>query len=296
MKGTMEAGARTLFHSLSLFNRAHEEWLQIWPGHGAGSSCGKGISAVPLSTLGYERRFNWAFKAANEHDFIAGVLAGQPDPPTYFATMTRMNKTGPPILNGFETPPHLDAQELAGLVARGHVVIDTRPATDFAAGFLPGTLNLPLTGSFVTWAGWLLPYTEPVYLVVGKGAKIRLPEIVRSLSLIGLCHRGQPAASRRLRGRKHPDRRAWRVGAGSAADGGNALVTSYKLQVQSPKKTSGSHWSALPRWGLTSVRFFSGTSSVGTRGALKSSRPVPSRTASSSCFKSIFDVTSMPAA
>jgi hydroxyacylglutathione hydrolase len=188
MKGTMEAGARTLFHSLSLFNRAHEEWLQIWPGHGAGSACGQGISAVPHSTLGYERRFNWAFKAANEHDFIAGVLAGQPDPPTYFATMKRMNKTGPPILNGFETPPHLDAQELARLVARGHVVIDTRPATDFAAGFLPGTLNLPLTASFVTWAGWLLPYTEPVYLLVGKGAQIRLLEIVRSLSLIGLDH------------------------------------------------------------------------------------------------------------
>ncbi len=188
MKGTMEAGARTLFHSLSIFNRAHEEWLQIWPGHGAGSSCGKGISAVPHSTLGYERRFNWAFKATSEDDFIAGVLAGQPDPPTYFATMKRMNKDGPPILNGFETPPHLNAKELPALLASGHFVIDTRPAAEYAAGFLPGTLNLPLTGSFVTWAGWLLPYTEPIYLLLGEGAEIRLAEIVRALSLIGLDH------------------------------------------------------------------------------------------------------------
>jgi hydroxyacylglutathione hydrolase len=93
--------------------------------------------------LGYERRFNWAFQATSEQDFIAGVLAGQPDPPTYFATMKRMNKTGPPIVQGFETPPHLNAKELPALLARGHFVIGTRPATDFAAGFLPGTLNLP---------------------------------------------------------------------------------------------------------------------------------------------------------
>jgi hydroxyacylglutathione hydrolase len=186
IKGTMEVGARTLFKSLKAFDRVHEEWLQIWPGHGAGSSCGKGISAVPHSTLGYERRFNWAFKAGSEEEFVAAVLAGQPDPPTYFATMKRMNKMGPPLLKGFSTPPRLNDDELPALIDRGGIVIDTRPALEYAAGFAIGTLNLPLTGSFVTWAGWLLPYTEPIYLVLGDGAEVRLPEIVRSLSLIGL--------------------------------------------------------------------------------------------------------------
>jgi len=66
------------------------------------------------------------------------------------------------------------------------VVIDTRPAGEFAAGFAPGTLNLPLTNVFVTWAGWLLPYDQDVYLVLGEGAETRLAEMTRALSLIGL--------------------------------------------------------------------------------------------------------------
>ena len=126
IQGTMTVSARTLFQSLRAFDRAHEEWLQIWPGHGAGSSCGKGISAVPHSTLGYERRFNWAFTVASEEEFVAAVLAGQPDPPTYFATMKRMNKMGPPLLNGFRTPPRMADEELPRLISDGEVVVDKR--------------------------------------------------------------------------------------------------------------------------------------------------------------------------
>jgi hydroxyacylglutathione hydrolase len=186
MKGTMEAGAKALYHSLTSFNAQHEEWLQIWPGHGAGSSCGKGISAVPHSTLGYERRFNWAFKVRDEADFVANVLAGQPDPPTYFATMKRMNKEGPRLLGCRQLPPRLADSELAAFLARGALVVDTRPAAEFATGFAPGTLNLPLTNVFVTWAGWLLPYDQDIYLLLGDGAETRLAEMTRALSLIGL--------------------------------------------------------------------------------------------------------------
>jgi hydroxyacylglutathione hydrolase len=185
LTGTMEASARTLYRSLCAFNR-HEEWLQIWPGHGAGSSCGKGISAVPHSTLGYERRFNWAFKAANEDTFVAQVLEGQPDPPTYFATMKRMNKAGPRILGAWPTPPRHPDAALPDVVGRGDLVIDMRPAAEYAAGFLPGTLNLPLTSSFVTWAGWLVPYDRDFHVLLGEHADSRLPEIVRALALIGL--------------------------------------------------------------------------------------------------------------
>lgn len=185
VSGTMEQSARTLYASLQEF-KAHEDWLQIWPGHGAGSACGKGISAVPHSTLGYERRFNWAFKAPSEDTFVEGVLAGQPDPPTYFATMKRMNKEGPRILGGFPTPPRLPDEHLASLLDQGRLVIDARSADDYARGFVPGTLNLPLSGSFVTWAGWLVPYAEEIYLLLGDHADVRLPEMVRALALIGL--------------------------------------------------------------------------------------------------------------
>lgn len=185
IKGTMEKAARTLYHSLRDFNR-HEEWLQIWPGHGAGSACGKGISAVPYSTLGYERRFNWAFKVKDEQEFVANVLSGQPDPPKYFATMKRINKEGPRVLGGICTPRRQDDEVLASVVEAGALVIDVRAAADYAERFLPGTLNIPLNNAFVTWAGWLVPYTQDFYLLLGTGAESRLAEATRALALIGL--------------------------------------------------------------------------------------------------------------
>jgi hydroxyacylglutathione hydrolase len=185
IKGTMEVGARTLWKSLRAF-AAQEEWLQIWPGHGAGSACGKGISAIPSSTLGYEKRFNWAFTVASESAFVEAVLAGQPEPPAYFAKMKRVNKEGPAILNGFHMPSRLDDGRLAELLARKALVIDTRPAAEYAKRHTPGTINIPLTTSFVTWAGWLVS-TDEFYLIVDEAtAAMRLPEVARSLALIGL--------------------------------------------------------------------------------------------------------------
>jgi hydroxyacylglutathione hydrolase len=185
IKGTMETGARTLYRSLQDFNR-FEEWLQIWPGHGAGSSCGKGISAVPHSTLGYERRFNWAFRTKTEDEFVATVLDGQPDPPKYFATMKRMNKEGPRLLGCFSRPRRLDDAVLPEVLNERNVVIDVRPAETYARGFLPGTLNIPLDNSFATWAGWLVPYDKDIYLLLGEGADARLQELTRALALIGI--------------------------------------------------------------------------------------------------------------
>jgi hydroxyacylglutathione hydrolase len=185
IKGTMEIGARALWKSLEAFKR-RDDWLQIWPGHGAGSACGKGISAVPYSTLGYERRFNWAFKVQGEEAFVRQVLAGQPEPPRYFATMKRVNKTGPESLGGFRVPARLDDAVFDRLVAAGATVVDTRSAADFAAAHVPRTLSIPLTGSFVTWAGWLLPYTEDLYFIVDDLTDEAAVDVVRRLALIGL--------------------------------------------------------------------------------------------------------------
>lgn len=185
MKGTMEQGARTLWKSLQAFNQ-RPEWLQLWPGHGAGSACGKGISAVPYTTLGYERRFNWAFKQPDEAAFVASVLNGQPEPPKYFATMKRLNKQGPRLLNGFAVPPALEDSALQARLAEGAIVVDTRSAADYAARHLPGTINIPLSQSFVTWAGWLLPYETDLFFIVDELAEAPLRELVRQLALIGL--------------------------------------------------------------------------------------------------------------
>ena len=185
IRGTMETGARTLWQSLQAF-RQRDEWLQLWPGHGAGSACGKGISALPQTTLGYELRFNWAFQAATEDEFVRQVLAGQPDPPKYFAAMKAVNKAGPALLGGVAPPPRWEDRRLPELLAQGALVVDTRAADAYAARHVPGTLNLPLNGSFVTWAGWLLPYDTDIHLIVDEAAAARTGEVVRLLALIGL--------------------------------------------------------------------------------------------------------------
>ena len=184
ISNTMEAGARTLFHSLERF-RALPDFVQVWPGHGAGSACGKSLGAVPTSTVGYEKRFNWGVGTTDEQTFVDMVLAGQPEPPLYFAEMKRINRDGPPILGGFFTPTQGDAAGLEHALASGAAVLDLRPAADFALGHIPGTINIPLNKSFSTWAGWLVKYDQPIHLIATE-AEVRVA--VKELAMIGLDH------------------------------------------------------------------------------------------------------------
>ncbi len=184
LQGTADSGARQLYRSLQWFLTLPDH-LQIWPGHGAGSACGKGMSPVPQSTVGYERRFNWAFQAGSEDAFVGQVLAGQPEPPRYFARMKRMNREGPPVLGALLLPERVAEHRLREVLASGAVVIDTRPSIDHAAGYVPGTLGIPFTSGFVTWAGSLVPYDQDLYLLGGDDEGSRLSRIVQSLAMIG---------------------------------------------------------------------------------------------------------------
>jgi hydroxyacylglutathione hydrolase len=183
-QGTMEHSARQLFRSLQDFRRL-PDYLQIWPGHGAGSACGKSLSAVPQSTLGYEKRFNWAFAVAEEREFVRSALAGQPEPPRYFSEMKRINQSGPGLLGELTPPVHLPLNALVEALARGHPVIDTREAARFREGAIPGTINIPAGRSFTTWAGSLLPYDRDLYLLLDE-SRGDLMELVRDLAGIGL--------------------------------------------------------------------------------------------------------------
>ena len=185
MQGTAVEAARTLWRSLLAF-KDQPDWLQIWPGHGAGSACGKGLSAVPHSTVGYERRFNWAFGVHDESEFVRQVLAGQPDAPKYFADMKRINKQGPRVLHGIRRPERLPVSRLHELLADGAMIVDTRRASDFAAGHVPNTVNIPLNTSFTTWAGWLVPFDRDVHVIVDDECADCVDRAVRDLALIGL--------------------------------------------------------------------------------------------------------------
>jgi hydroxyacylglutathione hydrolase len=180
--GTAEIGARQMFRSLQRF-RELPDYVQIWPAHGAGSACGKSLGAVPSSTVGYEKLFNWALQIDEEEAFVQALLEGQPEAPKYFAMMKKLNKVGPRVLHSQPNPEHRPIRELVGVLNRGAVVVDTRPAAAFASAHLPGTLNIPYDSGFTNWAGWLVGYDDPFYLIAERH---QAPQIARDLSSIGL--------------------------------------------------------------------------------------------------------------
>ncbi len=180
ISGTALLGARQMFASLQRFKQLPDYW-QIWPAHGAGSACGKGLGAVPSSTAGYEKLFSPALAFTDEDDFVAWLLDEQPEPPRYFAVMKRVNKEGPALVSGRPLPAQLPAELLPRLAAQGAQIMDTRPTVTYAAQYLPGTINIPLQ-ELSHWAGWLLDYDRPFYLLVDGD---QLPEAVRDLQYIG---------------------------------------------------------------------------------------------------------------
>ncbi|MDQ7029637.1 MAG: rhodanese-like domain-containing protein [Ardenticatenia bacterium] len=182
ISGTAEEGARQMFRSLKRFKQL-PDYLQVWPAHGAGSACGKGLGAIPSSTVGYEKLFNPGLRFDDKDAFVRWLLADQPEPPRYFAVMKRLNKEERPVLHTLPRPEHLPVDRLESVLADGALVVDTRPVTSFAVAHIPGTINIPFDSSFTTWAGWFLPYDRDFYLIADDE---RVPDIVRALISIGL--------------------------------------------------------------------------------------------------------------
>jgi hydroxyacylglutathione hydrolase len=187
---TMEEGAQILFASLQRI-RSLPDHLQIWPGHGAGSACGKALGAVPSTTLGYEKLANWGVAATDEAMFVQQVLDGQPEPPRYFAEMKRINKVGPPVIGALAPLTRLEsAAVLAKVDHRDIWPIDLRSAAAFAAGHLPGSLSVAYTKSFSTWVGSLIPYSASLILIADPDPHGEIPASVRAaqrdLSRIGI--------------------------------------------------------------------------------------------------------------
>ena len=240
--GTMEPGARTLFGSLARL-AALPDHLQIWPGHGAGSACGKGLGSLPQSTLGYERRTNWGLAPMAEDEFVSRVLTGQPDPPTYFAEMKRINKEGPRLLGPAPRPERLSLERVESLVTSGALVIDTRPAADFAAVHIPGTINIPLTRAFTTWAGWFVPYDADYHLIVDDRCHSCQEDALRDLRLIGLDRvRGHASADvvAAWQARGHATGRVAQIDADGVARR-LAAGTAYVVDVRSTAEWQAGH-------------------------------------------------------
>ncbi len=180
LMGTAESGARDLFKSAERF-KLMPDYLQVWPAHGAGSACGKGLGAIPSSTVGYEKLFNPALQFSNEEDFVKYILADQPEAPKYFAVMKRVNKEGPRVLGKGHHHAMLDVAELGNAVLAG-TVVDLTPSQEFAKAHVPGSINIPI-GMLAAWAGWLVDYDRPTYLICKPE---QLEKAARTLHKIGV--------------------------------------------------------------------------------------------------------------
>lgn len=182
--GSAEPGARQLYRSMLRFLEL-PDYLQVWPAHGAGSACGKGLGAIPSSTVGYEKRFNPALQFRDEQQFVDDILADQPETPFYFAVMKRMNKVGPALIANLPEVQEIPAAKLIEIAERQQV-IDVAPADEFAQSHVPGTINIPAS-SLGQWAGFLVDYEQPVDLVANPSA---IPDLLRRLRSIGIDNVG----------------------------------------------------------------------------------------------------------
>lgn len=183
MVGTQDKGAEQMYESINLFTNL-PEFIQVWPGHGAGSACGKALGAVPSTTVGYEKKRNWAFSyGTNKAGFIDFLLTDQPEPPKYFAKMKELNKVDRPLLTEVPTIKEMTAAELKTAMDKGVKLIDTRNKQDFEKGFIEGSINIQGNNSFATWMGWFVTYNEPFILLA---APSQMDDLTRKLMRIGL--------------------------------------------------------------------------------------------------------------
>ena len=186
LAGAMEPSANRLYESVQHFLKL-PDYLQVWPAHGAGSACGKALGAVPMSTVGYERRSNPALDAAgrDRQEFVREILEGQPEPPLYFARMKRLNKEGVPLLGELPMPRPVSEADLVTVASQADaVVLDTRlDPKAFMAGHVAGSLHAPFNQSFPTIAGSYIRPDQKIYLIIPEDG---VDEAVRDLIRIGL--------------------------------------------------------------------------------------------------------------
>jgi len=144
----------------------------VYPAHGPGSSCGKNLGPQTSSTIGSEKQTNYALKVKNKEEFIAAVTEGLEEPPQYFPVNARINKEGyeslEAILNQALKPLQI-AQVKTLMNDKEVILLDTRSASDFAEGFIPGSIFIGLEGRYAEWAGSLLPFDKTLLIIAETG-------------------------------------------------------------------------------------------------------------------------------
>lgn len=183
---TADDGARQQFQNVQAM-RDLPDYLQVLPGHGAGSTCGKALGALPSTTIGYERRYNPAFQYDDEDAFITWLLDDQPEMPQYVRQMKQINKQGAALLLELPQAQHITGvtpDEIPDIVPDDALFIDTRPVDDFATRHIPGSINIPINAKrFPTYVGYYVDYAKPTFFVAYQND---IPTVLTYLFAIGV--------------------------------------------------------------------------------------------------------------
>ena len=178
---TAEDLARRLYRSVHDQLLSLPDPTRVFPAHGAGSACGKNLSTASESTIGEQRRTNYALAPMSEDDFVETVTQGQSVAPLYFMFAADSNRRERELLDDRGETPVLDLHQVLQLQAEGAAVVDGRPSDAFASGHLRGSINVGLDGRFAEYAGDVLRPDQAVVLVTDPGreneARIRLARI-----------------------------------------------------------------------------------------------------------------------
>jgi glyoxylase-like metal-dependent hydrolase (beta-lactamase superfamily II)/rhodanese-related sulfurtransferase len=176
-----EALARQMYHSTRKKILLLADQLLVYPAHGAGSLCGKNLSSDTVSTLGRERRENYALQPMDEESFVRVLLEGQPFIPKYFGYDVDLNKRGAAsIEESIAAVPRLAP---SSPLKPGVLIIDGRPEVQFKAGHLPGSINLQDGGKFETWLGSIVGPAERFYLIAQDSEALEI--LIRKAAKIG---------------------------------------------------------------------------------------------------------------
>jgi hydroxyacylglutathione hydrolase len=160
----------------------------VYPAHGAGSLCGRNMRAEKSSTIGTERLTNYALQIKNREEFVAQLTSNLPARPEYFSKDAEINRTGAASLSDLPPLRAIAPGELKTMLHDGVIALDVRPGEEFAAGHVPGSVNIALSGQFASWAATVLGLTAHPVLVAASDeqleeARLRLARVgIESLS------------------------------------------------------------------------------------------------------------------
>jgi hydroxyacylglutathione hydrolase len=161
-----------------------DDTTEVYPAHGAGSMCGKNLSTETSSTIGQQRKFNYALQPMTKEQFVAMMTTDLPEAPAYFAKDAEINRAGASPLNELPSLSELSPAEVSKSARHGDVILDVRSAAEFGAGHVPGSLNIGLGGQFASWAGSLVPIGSVIVIVAESEEKVREAQL--RLARVGL--------------------------------------------------------------------------------------------------------------